>query len=102
MFAGCSFKDLDAINNGAMFSLKFCIFYWIAVVIHDISSLRECIVFYSLWKLSVDLIFKLKCKLLPLLLLQLAVFSISFKFYVDISQKVYLLMMLLHIIDAGY
>ena len=74
MFVGCSIKKLDAINNGVTFSLKFYIFYWIVVVIHDISSLNECIVFYSLWKLSVELTFKFKCKLSRLLVLQLAVF----------------------------
>ena len=62
MFFDCSIKN-DAINNGVMFSLKFQIFYWRVVVIHDISSLKECVVYYSLCKLSVELIFKLKCKL---------------------------------------
>ena len=40
MFLGYSIKKLDAINNGVMFSLKFYIFYWIVLVIHDISSLK--------------------------------------------------------------
>ena len=59
MFFHCSIKN-DAINNGVMFSLKFQIFYWIVVVVHDTSSLKECVVYYSLCKLSVELIFKLK------------------------------------------
>ena len=101
IFVGCSIKKLDAINNSVMFSLKFYIFYWIVVVIHDISSLKECIVFYSLWKLSVELIFKLKCKLSRLLLLQLAVFFLSFKFYVAFLQKLCLSMMFLPFIDAS-
>ena len=58
MFVGCSIKKLDATNNGVMLSLKFYIFCWIVVIIH-ISSLKECIVFYSLRKLSVELIFNL-------------------------------------------
>ena len=93
MFVGCSVKKLHAMNNGAMFSLKFYIFYWIVVVIHDISSLKECIVFYSLWKLTVELIFK--CKLSRLLLLKLAVLFIIFKFYVNLLQRVCLSMMFL-------
>ena len=101
IFVGCSIKKLDAINNSVMFSLKFYIFYWIVVLIHDISSLKECIVFYSLWKLSVELIFKLKCKLSRLLLLQLAVFFLSFKSYVAFLQKLCLSMMFLPFIDAS-
>ena len=74
MFMDFSIKKLDAMNNSVTFTLKFYIFYWIVVVIHDISSLKECNVFYSLRKLLVELIFKFKCKLSRLLLLQLAVF----------------------------
>ena len=95
MFVSCSIKKLDAINNGVMFSLEFYIFYWIVVTIHDISSLKECTVFYSLWKLPVELIFKLKCKLSRLILLQLAMFYISFKFYVGLLKRVCLSMMFL-------
>ena len=98
---GSSVKKLDAINNGVMLLLKFYIFYWIVVVILNISSLKEYFVFYSLWKLSVELIFKLKCKLPRSLIFQLAVFFISFRFYVDLMQKVYLLMMFLPFIDVG-
>ena len=56
--------------------------------------------FYSLWKLSVELIFKLKCKLSRLLVLQLAVYFISFKFNVDLLQKDCVSRMFLHFIDA--
>ena len=67
---------------------------------HDISTLKECIVFYSLWKLSVELLFKLKCKLPRLLLLQLAVFFVSFIFDLNLMQ-VCLSMIFLPFIDAG-
>ena len=82
---GCSMKKLDAISNGAMFFLKFYIFYWIVytLVVLNISSLKECIALYSLWKLSVESTFKLKWKLSRLLLLQLAVLFIGFKFIAD-------------------
>ena len=51
--------------------------------------------FCSLWRLSVELILKLECKLSRLLLLQLAVFFISFKFHVDQLQKFSLSVMFL-------
>ena len=66
-----------------MFSLKFCIIHWIVVIIHEITS-KEGIVFYSLWKLSVELVFELKCKLSRLLLCLVAVFFMIFNFYVDL------------------
>ena len=76
-----------------MFSLKFYIIHWIVVIIHDITSSKECVVFYSLWKLSVELVFELKYKFLRLLFHHLAVFFIILKFYVDLLQKVCLSMM---------
>ena len=82
MFVSCLIKKLDAINNGDKFSLIFYIFYWIVVVIHDILPLKECIVFYSLQKLSAELIFKLKCKFSRLSLLRLIAEGFSFN---DIS-----------------
>ena len=75
-----------------MLYLKLHIIHWTVVIIHDIAPLKECIVFYSLKKLSVELVFELKCKLARLLLRHLAVFFILFKFYVDLMQKVCLLM----------
>ena len=78
MFVGCSIKKLDAKNNGVKFSLIFYIFYWIVVVIHDILPLKECIAFYSLQKLSVELIFKLKCMFSRLSLLRLIAEGFSF------------------------
>ena len=75
-----------------MFSLKFCIIHSIVVIIHEI-TLYEWIVFYSLWKLPVELVFELKCKLSRLLLCHVAVFFMIFNFYVDLLQKVCLSMM---------
>ena len=100
---GCSIKMLDAISNGVMFFLKFYSFYWIVhtLVIISVSSLKECIVLYSLRKLSVELTFKLKWKLSRLLLPQIAVLFIGFKFDVDLLQKVCLSLMFLPLIDAG-
>ena len=69
-----------------MLVIRCYFFYWIVVVIHDTSSLKECIVFYSLWKLSVELIFKLTCKLSRLLLLQLAVFFLVLSFMWIIAE----------------
>ena len=57
-------------KKNVMFSLKFYIICLIVVIIY-LTSLTECIVFFSLWKLSVEL--ELKCKLPCLLLLHLAV-----------------------------
>ena len=45
--AGCSIKKLDVLKKGIIFSLKFYIIYWIAVIIYDITSLKECIGFTS-------------------------------------------------------
>ena len=99
---GCSVKKLDAISNGVMFFLKFYI-YWIVYTLFviSISSLKECIVFYSLCKLSVELKFKLKWKLLRLLLPQLAVLFMDFKFDVGLLQQVCLSMTFLPLMDAG-
>ena len=73
-FAGCLIEKLEALNEGIMFSLKLYLICWMVVIIHDVTSSKECIVFYSLWKLSVELVFELKCQLSRLLLLHLAVF----------------------------
>ena len=73
-FAGCLIEKLEALNEGIMFSLKLYLMCWMVVIIHDVTSSKECIVFYSLWKLSVELVFELKCQLSRLLLLHLAVF----------------------------
>ena len=79
-----------------MFSLKFCIIYWIVVIMH-ITSLKECIV---LWKLLLELVFEFECKLSRLLLRHLAVFFITFKFCVDLWQKTSLSIMPMPFIDV--
>ena len=79
-FTGCSIKKLDTLTMGARFSLNFYIIHWIVVIIHDITSLKEYIVFYALWKMSVELVFELKCKLSCLLLRHLVVFFIIINF----------------------
>ena len=66
-----------------MLSLKFYINYWIVVITHDITSLKECIVLYFLRKLSVGSLAELKCKLSCSLLCHSAVFFIVFKFHVE-------------------
>ena len=96
---GCSIIKLDALKMGIMFSLKFYIIYWIVLIIH-ITSLKECIVCCSLWKFSVELVFELKCKLSRLLLRHLAVYFITFKFHVDLLQKISLLIMSMPFIDV--
>ena len=64
-------------------------------------SLKECIVFYSLWKLPVESVRKLKCKFSHLSLRHLAVFFIIFKFYVDLLQKVCFSVMFVPFINVG-
>ena len=50
----------------------------IVAIVHDITSLKECTVFYSMWILSVELAIKLKFKLLRLSLRHLATLFIIF------------------------
>ena len=52
---------------GVVFQLKLDIIHWTVVNIHDIRSIKEWIVFYSLWKLSGESLFKLEFNLLCLL-----------------------------------
>ena len=81
-----------------MFFLKYYVIYWIVVIIHDITSLKGRIAFCPLWKLSVEFVFELKCKLSRLLYRSFSSIFIISKFYIDIfrcyAQKVCLSMML--------
>ena len=52
---------------GVVFQLKLNIIYLTIINIHDIRSIKECTVFYSLWKLSGESLFKLEFNLLRLL-----------------------------------
>ena len=57
------------------------------VIILDIASLKECMVFYFLWKFSVELVFERECKFSRSLLHHLAVPLIILKFYVDLLSR---------------
>ena len=93
-FTGCLIKKLDALKKGVVISLKFHIIHRIVVIMHEITSLKDCIVFYSLWELPVELVFELKCKLSRVLWRHLTVLFIIFKFHVDLLRKVCLSVMI--------
>ena len=77
----------NSLKKDAIFSLKFYIIYWIVIIKRGVTSLKECIVLSSLWKLYLHV----NCQVYQYFSEQY-VLSI-FKFYVDLLQKICLSMM---------